>query len=56
MAWLDYAIGHQGIYKAQVLSANGALVGDAFEISSTISSQEFNLSLVPLRTGGFAAT
>lgn len=56
VAWLDYAVGQQGIYKAQVLSGSGRLVGDAFEISSTMSSQEFNLSLVALRTGGFAAT
>lgn len=55
VGWLDYAPGHQGIHMAQIVSGNGRLIGDAFEISSTLSPQEVDLQLVALRTGGFAA-
>ena len=56
VAWQDYDVGNQGIWKAQVVGGNGVLLGSAFEISSTLSPQEGDLSLVALRTGGFAAT
>lgn len=56
VAWQDYGVGNQGIFKAQMLSGSGRLIGEAFEISSTLSPQEGDLTLIALRTGGFAAT
>lgn len=55
VGWQDYAVGSQGIFKAQVYSGSGRAIGTAFEISSTLSPQEGNLSLTALRSGGFAA-
>lgn len=54
--WLDYAPGQQGIYRAQMLSATGAKVDGAFEISSTLSEQEVDLRLIALENGGFAVS
>lgn len=56
VAWLDTTPGDQGIWKAQVFTSAGGQVGKVFELSSTLSTQETDLSLVALRTGGFAAT
>ena len=56
VVWLDTEPGNQGIYKAQVLSATGQKLGAAFELSSTISTQETAIDLVTLDNGGFAAT
>lgn len=55
VAWLDFSLGDQGIYKAQMLTATGALRGGVFEISSTFSTQEHQLEMVALDNGGWAA-
>lgn len=55
VAWLDSSPGDLGIWKAQMLTATGALQGSTFEISSSISTQEADLQLVSLDNGGWAA-
>lgn len=60
VAWLDSspnssATGSIGVWKAQLMTAAGAKIGSAFEISSSVTNQEADLSLVALGDGGFAA-
>lgn len=54
VVWLDTSVGDRGIYKGQMLSPAGTKVGKVFEISSTHTDQETDLSLVALKNGGFA--
>ena len=55
VAWLDYEVGTQGTFKAQVFGSAGRAQGDVFALSSTLSPQEGDLSLRALDNGGFAA-
>lgn len=54
VVWHDTSVNDQGIYKGQILSETGTKIGGVFEISSTHSVQETDLSLVALANGGFA--
>lgn len=61
VAWLDSAqnssaTGAIGVWKAQIMSAAGDKIGGAFELSSGVTTQEADLSLVALGDGGFAAS
>ncbi|WP_051294698.1 calcium-binding protein [Gemmobacter nectariphilus] len=56
VAWSDPGANNSYTIKAQIVGPGGRLKGGVFELSSTESSQEIDLQLVALDTGGFAAT
>ena len=56
VGWADPGFNNAYTVKAQIVAPSGRLIGDVFELSSTDSSQEVDLQLVALDTGGFAAT
>lgn len=60
VAWMDSVTNSSGtaaltVLKAQILSADGAKIGGVFDVSSTLTNQETDLTLVALEGGGFAA-
>lgn len=60
VVWQDAVAGPPGLaamtlLKAQILGADGSKIGGVFEISSSQSTQETDLALTALPTGGFAA-
>ena len=54
VVWLDYSLGDQGVFKGQILSSAGAKIGGVFDISSSLSTQEGDMSLAATECGGFA--
>lgn len=61
VAWQDSLLNSSGsaaltVLKAQILNADGTRSGGVFELSSTVTAQETDLTLVALEGGGFAAS